>query len=61
MDNSTATMAQQTAQAPEVEPATGTAVALFTTGTVVHVHRLARNIAAEAWNASGPGDQKRVT
>ena len=44
----------------EVEPATGTGVAVFTTGTVVHIYLLARSIPAEAWNAGGPADQKRV-
>ena len=44
----------------EVEPATGTVVAVFTTGTVVHIYLLARSIPAEAWNAGGPADQKRV-
>jgi len=47
--------------AAEVEPTTGTVVAVFTTGTVVHVYLLARSIPAETWNASGPGDQKQVT
>jgi uncharacterized protein YbcI len=47
--------------AAEVEPTTGTVVAVFTTGTVVHVYLLARSIPAETWNASGPGDQKPVT
>lgn len=37
----------------EVEPATGTVVAVFTTGTVVQVYLLARAIPAETWNASG--------
>jgi uncharacterized protein YbcI len=45
----------------EVEPATGTVVAVFTSGTVVHVYLLARSIPAESWNASGPGAPKRVT
>ncbi len=39
--------------AAEVEPTTGTAVAVFTTGTVVHVYLLARSIPAGTWNASG--------
>ena len=41
--------------AAEVEPATGTVVAVFTTGTVVHVYLLSRSIPAETWNAIGPG------
>lgn len=40
----------------EVEPTTGTVVAVFTTGTVVHVYLLARNIPADTWNASRPGE-----
>lgn len=44
----------------EIEPSTGTVVAVFTTGTVVHVYLLARSIPAEAWNASGNGDQKQL-
>jgi len=39
----------------EIEPATGTVVGVFTTGTTVQVYLLARNIAAEAWN----GNHKR--
>ena len=41
----------------EVEPTTGTVVAVFTTGTVVHVYLLARSIPAETWNASGLRDR----
>jgi len=41
--------------AAEVEPNTGTVVAVFTTGTVVQVYLLARSIPAATWNASGPG------
>ena len=40
----------------EVEPATGAVVAVFTSGTVVHVYLLAHGIPAETWNATGPGD-----
>ena len=47
--------------AAEIEPATGTVVAVFTTGTVVHVYLLAHSIPLEAWNANGDGDQKRPT
>ena len=43
--------------AAEVEPTTGTVVAVFTTGTVVHVYLLARSIPAETWNADGLRDQ----
>ena len=45
--------------AAEVEPATGTVVAVFTTGTVVHVYLLARSIPTETWNASGSDAQQR--
>lgn len=45
--------------AAEIEPATGTVVAVFTTGTVVQVYLLARSIPAETWNASGPTEPAR--
>ena len=35
----------------EVDPATGTVVAVFSSGTVVHVYLLASAIAAADWNA----------
>jgi uncharacterized protein YbcI len=38
----------------EVDPATGTVVAVFSSGTVVQVYLLATSIAADAWNAGGP-------
>jgi uncharacterized protein YbcI len=38
--------------AVEVEPATGTVVKAFTTGTVVQVFLLARGMSAETWNGS---------
>lgn len=41
----------------EVEPASGTLVAVFTTGTIVQVFLLARGISDEKWNkgdADGP-------
>ena len=44
--------------AAEVEPTTGTVVAVFTTGTVVHVYLLARSIPAVTWNANVHGDLK---
>jgi len=34
----------------EVEPASGTVVGVFTTGTTVQVYLLAQNISAEAWD-----------
>ncbi len=37
--------------AAEVEPKSGTVVAVFTTGAVVQVYLLARSIPAETWNA----------
>jgi uncharacterized protein YbcI len=43
--------------AAEVEPSTGTVVAVFTTGTVVHVYLLARSIPTGTWNANDPDDQ----
>jgi len=38
--------------AAEIEPNTGTVVAVFTTGTVVHVYLLARSIPADTWNGT---------
>lgn len=41
----------------EVEPATGTVVKAFTTGTVVQVHLLAHSVPTETWSggrATGP-------
>jgi uncharacterized protein YbcI len=38
--------------AAEIEPSSGTVVAVFTTGTVVQVFLLARSIPAEIWNHS---------
>ena len=43
----------------EIEPATGTVVAVFTSGTVVHVYLLAHGIPAETWNAGGLGDRQK--
>ena len=40
--------------AAHVEPTTGTVVAVFTTGTVVHVYLLARGIPAATWNGPVP-------
>jgi len=39
----------------EVEPASGALVKVFTTGTVVQVFLLARNVPADSW--SSPGDR----
>ncbi len=41
--------------ASEVEPASGTVVGVFTTGTTVQVYLLAQNISAETWNGNGSG------
>lgn len=44
--------------AEEVEPATGTVVQAFTTGTVVQVFLLTHNsVPADSWSGSQPGDQ----
>jgi len=40
--------------AAEVEPATGTVVHAFTSGTMVQVFLLAENVSAEDWNRTGP-------
>ena len=45
--------------AAEIEPSTGTVVAVFTTGTVVQVFLLARSIPADTWNESGSDDRQR--
>jgi len=37
----------------EIEPATGTVMKVFTTGTVVQVFLLARNTAPGTWSGSG--------
>jgi uncharacterized protein YbcI len=39
----------------EVEPASGTVVGVFTTGTTVQVYLLAQNISAETWKGNGRG------
>lgn len=39
----------------EVEPASGTVVGVFTTGTTVQVYLLAQNISAAAWDGNGSG------
>ncbi len=36
----------------EVEPASGTVVGVFTSGTTVQVYLMAENISAESWNTS---------
>jgi uncharacterized protein YbcI len=47
--------------AAEIEPRTGTVVAVFTTGTVVQVFLLARSIPTDEWNAGAPGARPRPT
>jgi uncharacterized protein YbcI len=42
----------------EVDPATGTVVAVFSSGTVVQVYLLASAIAADTWNAGSPNSRK---
>ena len=39
--------------AAEIEPMTGTIVQAFTTGTVVQLFLLARNVPSETWSGSG--------
>ena len=46
--------------AVEVEPATGTAVKAFSTGTVVKVFLLARSIPTETWSGSHEEAKKRT-
>jgi len=43
--------------AAEVEPATGTVVKAFTTGTVVQVFLLAGRVETDTWSGCGAGDQ----
>ena len=41
----------------EVEPATGTVVGVFTSGTTVQVFLLAQSVPSETWSGNGSGDQ----
>jgi uncharacterized protein YbcI len=41
----------------EVEPASGTVVGVFTTGTTVQVYLLSQHIPAETWDGNGPDRQ----
>jgi uncharacterized protein YbcI len=41
----------------EVEPATGTVVQVFTSGTMVQVFLLAQGVPADAWSGNGTGDR----
>jgi uncharacterized protein YbcI len=43
--------------AAEVEPATGTVVQVFTSGTMVQVFLLANSISAKTWSGNGQGTQ----
>jgi uncharacterized protein YbcI len=43
----------------EVEPTTGAVVAVFTTGTVVHVYLLAHSIPADTWNGTVTNERSR--
>lgn len=40
----------------EVEPATGTVVGVFTSGTTVQVYLLSHPVASEVWSGNGSGD-----
>lgn len=42
----------------EIEPDTGTVVAVFTTGTIVQVYLMKHGIASEVWNAGSGGSRK---
>jgi uncharacterized protein YbcI len=45
--------------AAEVEPTTGTIVQAFTTGTVVQLYLLSRDVPSETWSGSGvPGNSQ---
>ena len=39
----------------EIEPATGTVVGVFTSGTTVQVYLLAQNVPTETWSGNGRG------
>jgi len=45
----------------EVEPATGTVVSVFTSGTTVQVYQLASAVPADTWSGNVPGDQAAST
>jgi uncharacterized protein YbcI len=45
--------------AAEVEPATGTVVHAFTTGTMVQVFLLAGSVPSDTWSSDGRGDPSR--
>ena len=45
----------------EVEPASGTVVKAFTTGTVVQVFLLAQKVATDSWSGNGKGEQRLAT
>ncbi len=42
----------------EVEPATGTVVGVFTTGTTVQVYLLAHSVPSGSWSGTEPGDDE---
>jgi uncharacterized protein YbcI len=42
--------------AAEVEPATGTVVQVYTSGTMVQVFLLADSVPADTWTGNGPGE-----
>ena len=42
--------------AVEIEPATGTLLQVFTTGTMVQVFLLAGDVPADSWSGSGPNE-----
>jgi len=45
--------------AAEIEPATGTVVGVFTSGTTVQVFLLAHTVASDTWSGIVPDDQAR--
>ena len=47
--------------AAEVEPASGTVVQVFTTGTMVQVYLLARGVPADNWSGDGLGNRSQKT
>jgi len=45
----------------EVEPATGTVVGVFTSGTTVQVYLLAHSVPADTWSGNGHSDESKKT
>jgi len=44
----------------EVEPATGTVLGVFTSGTTVQMYLLAQPVASDTWSGTPPGEQVKT-